>query len=80
VIIQIDGMGEKTFSYFLYFAQIEALKHVGVTEIVLAINYRPEVESVRIFQCNKIVYLYCIFHYVSSATSFPGHVQLSETV
>lgn len=24
--------------------QIEALKEVGVTEVVLAINYRPEVE------------------------------------
>jgi hypothetical protein len=25
--------------------QIEALKEVGVTEVVLAINYRPEVET-----------------------------------
>jgi hypothetical protein len=74
------GWEKKTFNSVLYFAQIEGLKHVGVTEIVLVINYRPEVKSVRIFQCRKIVYLYYIFHYVSATTSFPGHVQLSETV
>jgi NDP-sugar pyrophosphorylase family protein len=27
-----------------HFVQIEALKEVGVTEVVLAINYRPEVK------------------------------------
>jgi NDP-sugar pyrophosphorylase family protein len=27
-----------------WFMQIEALKEVGVTEVVLAINYRPEVK------------------------------------
>lgn len=29
----------------VFFFQIEALKNVGVTEVVLAINYRPEVSE-----------------------------------
>jgi NDP-sugar pyrophosphorylase family protein len=36
-----------TLSYFSI--QIEALKAVGVTEVVLAINYRPEVSENLIF-------------------------------
>jgi hypothetical protein len=34
------------------FVQIEALKDVGVTEVVLAINYRPEVKK-------EIIHLHC---------------------
>lgn len=35
-----------TFNFFL---QIEALKDIGVTEVVLAINYQPEVWIVPLF-------------------------------
>lgn len=38
------------FSFELY--QIEALKAIGVSEVVLAINYQPEVKRLRLFlQC-----------------------------
>lgn len=30
--------------YYFYYYQIEALKEIGVTEVVLAINYQPEVK------------------------------------
>lgn len=35
----------KLLTLFNFFFQIEALKAVGVTEVVLAINYRPEVSG-----------------------------------
>ena len=31
------------YSFLFRFSQIEALKAIGVTEVVLAINYQPEV-------------------------------------
>lgn len=40
----------------IFFFQIEALKNVGVTEVVLAINYRPEVSEKILFpftRCNE---------------------------
>ena len=40
---------------YLWILQIEALKAVGVTEVVLAINYQPEVCEV--FPCVRYVKL-----------------------
>jgi hypothetical protein len=37
--------------------QIEALKEVGVTEVVLAINYRPEV---KIASVSQLILVICI--------------------
>jgi hypothetical protein len=34
---------------FKFVLQIEALKEIGVTEVVLAINYQPEVWIVPLF-------------------------------
>lgn len=32
------------YALYYYYYQIEALKAIGVTEVVLAINYQPEVK------------------------------------